>query len=427
MTEAKTSRTALAFIFITIFIDVVGLGIIIPVAPRLISHLAHVNLSEAARYGGWLFFVYAGMQFLCAPVIGNLSDRFGRRPVLIYALVSIGIDYAITGWAPTIAWLFLGRFLSGMAGASYTTASAYIADVSPPEKRAANFGLVGAAFGLGFIVGPGLGGFLGEYGVRLFGEFGVRLPFFASAGLAFANALFGFFVLKESLPKERRRKFEMWRANPLGSLMALRRFPYVLGLCLVIVFLRIAHDASPATWTYYTMLKFHWSMWQVSESLMAVGLITTLVYGGLTRVVIPRIGEVRAVYAGLAAGVVACLGYAFSAQGWMLYAWMIPGALVGLATPALSAIMSKEVGPSEQGELQGAIASIGSLTSIGAPLGMSYLFAYFTSGKAPVYFPGASFLAAAMCIALAAVAFSIVKPRAINAPAESQDAAGQQT
>ena len=423
MTGAKTSRYALVFIFITIFVDVVGLGIIIPVAPKLISHLAHVGLSEAARYGGWLFFVYAGMQFLCAPIIGNLSDRFGRRPVLIYALISIGIDYAITGWAPTISWLFFGRLLSGVAGGSYTTASAYIADVSPPEKRAANFGLVGAAFGLGFIIGPGLGGILGEYGTHLFGDAGTRLPFFVAAGLAFANALFGFFVLSESLPKERRRKFEIWRANPLGSLIALRRFPYVLGLCLVIVFLRFAHDASPATWTYYTMLKFHWSMWQVSQSLMAVGFITALVYGGLTRLVIPLIGEVRAVYCGFAAGAIACLGYAFSTQGWMLYGWMVVGSLMGLAMPALNAIMSKEVDPSEQGELQGAIASIGSFTSIFAPLAMSYLFAFFTSAKAPVYFPGASFFAAGVCIALAAVSFSLVKPHAINDPAHSPGAA----
>ena len=417
MDRQHVSKYALVFIFTTILIDITGLGIIIPVAPKLIAQLAHVDLSQAARYGGWLFFVYAGMQFLFAPVIGNLSDRFGRRPVLIYALVSIGIDYAITGLAPTIGWLFLGRILSGMAGASYTTASAYIADVTPPEKRAANFGLVGAAFGLGFIIGPGIGGFLGEYGVRLFGEFGVRLPFFVSAGLAFLNALFGFFVLAESLPKENRRKFELWRANPLGSLMALRRFPYVLGLCVVIVFLRFAHDASPATWTYYTMLKFHWSMWQVSESLMAVGAITAIVYGGLTRIVIPRIGEVRAVYVGFAAGVIACMGYAFATQGWMLYAWMLLGSLMGLAMPALNAIMSKGVAPSEQGELQGAIASIGSLTSIFAPLAMSYLFAYFTSGKAPIYFPGASFFAASLCIALAAGAFALVKPPAINHPA----------
>ena len=419
MTAARTSRKALLFIFVTVFIDVVGLGIVIPVWPKLISELANVGLSEAARYGGWLFFVYAGMQFLCAPVIGNLSDRFGRRPVLIYALVSVGIDYLIMGLAPTIGWLFVGRVLSGMSGASYTTATAYIADVSPPEKRAANFGLVGAAFGLGFIIGPGLGGILSLYDVRL--------PFFLSAGLALANALFGFFVLKESWPKERRRKFEWWRANPLGSLMALRRFPFVFGLCGVLVFMRFAHDANPATWTYFTMLRFHWNPAEVSYSLMAIGAVTAVAYGGLTRLIIPRIGEVCAVYVGLASGAIGFAGFAFSTAGWQMYAWMSMFALMALAMPALNAIMSKEVDASEQGELQGAIASIGSLTSIFAPLVMSYLFAYFTSTRTPVYFPGASFLAAGACLALAALAFSMVKPHAINAPAGPDDAAERQT
>ena len=411
MTEAKTSRSALVFIFITIFIDVVGLGIIIPVWPKLITQLAGVGLSDAARYGGWLSFVYAGMQFLGAPVIGNLSDRFGRRPVLIYALVSIGIDYVIMGVAPTIGWLFLGRFLSGMSGASYTTASAYIADVSPPEKRAANFGLVGAAFGLGFIIGPGLGGILALYSVRL--------PFFLSAGLAFANALFGLFVLRESLPRERRRKFEIWRANPMGSLVALRRFSYVLPLCGVIVLMRFAHDASPSTWTYYTMLRFHWNSADVSYSLMAIGAVTAVAYGGLTRLIIPRVGEVRSVYIGLAAGALGFAGFAFSATGWEMYAWMPLFALMALAMPALNAIMSKEVGPTEQGELQGAIACIGSLTSVVAPLAMSYLFASFTSAKAPFYFPGVSFLAAGLCLVLGALVFALIKPHTINAPAES--------
>ena len=331
--------------------------------------------------------------------------------MLIYALVSIGIDYVIMGFAPTIGWLFLGRFLSGMSGASYTTASAYIADVSPPEKRAANFGLVGAAFGLGFIIGPGLGGILALYSVRL--------PFFLSAGLAFANALFGLFVLRESLPQERRRKFEIWRANPMGSLVALRRFSYVLPLCGVIVLMRFAHDASPSTWTYYTMLRFHWNPAEVSYSLMAIGAVTAVAYGGLTRLIIPRVGEVRAVYMGLGAGALGFAGFAFSASGWEMYAWMPLFALMALAMPALNAIMSKEVGPTEQGELQGAIASIGSLTSIVAPLAMSYLFAFFTSAKAPVYFPGASFLAAGLCLVLGALAFALIKPHTINVPAES--------
>jgi DHA1 family tetracycline resistance protein-like MFS transporter len=343
------------------------------------------------------------MQFLFAPAIGNLSDRFGRRPVLILALVAIGIDYTITGLAPTIAWLFLGRLLSGMAGASYTTAGAYIADVTPPEKRAANFGLIGAAFGLGFIVGPALGGILGQYGVRL--------PFFVSAALAFANATYGYLILAESLPKEHRRKFEIWRANPLGALLALRRFPYVLGLCGVIVLMRLAHDASPATWTYYTMLKFRWTTAEVGYSLMAVGAVTAVSYGGLTRLIIPRIGEVRAVYVGLAGGALAFAGFAFTTAGWMMYGWMLLFALASLAMPALNAIMSKEVGPSEQGELQGAIASVGSLTSVGAPLAMSYLFAYFTGDGAPLYFPGAAFLAASLCLVAAAIAFACVKPK----------------
>ncbi|MGA7673887.1 MAG: TCR/Tet family MFS transporter [Rhizomicrobium sp.] len=415
MSNGNAGKHALVFIFITIFIDVTGLGIIIPVAPKLFSQLAHVGLSEAARYGGWLFFVYAAMQFLFAPAIGNLSDRFGRRPVLIASLLAIGVDYAIMGWAPTIGWLFLGRILSGMAGASYTTASAYIADVSPPEKRAANFGLVGAAFGLGFIIGPAIGGILGGYSVRL--------PFFVAAALGFANAAYGAFVLGESLPKERRRKFEIWRANPLGALMALRRFPYVLGLCGVIILMRTAHDSNPATWTFYTMLKFHWTTQDVGYSLMAVGAITTLVYGGLTRVVIPRIGEVCAVYVGLACGVVAFAGYAFATAGWQMYLWMFLGSLVGLTTPALTAIMSKEVGPTEQGELQGAIASVGSLTSVGAPLAMAYLFSFFTGRAAPFYFPGAAFLAASLCLAAAALAFALVKPEATAVGAKSSHAA----
>ena len=419
MGQNKTSRTALVFIFITVFIDVIGLGIIIPVAPKLISQLTHVGLSDAARYGGWLFMIYAAMQFLFAPVIGNLSDRFGRRPVLILSLLVLPLDYAITGLAPTIAWLFVARFLSGMAGASYTTASAYIADVTPPEKRAASFGLIGAAFGLGFMFGPPLGGILGDIWVRL--------PFFVSAALAMANAAFGFFVLAESLSKEKRRRFELWRANPFGALLALRRFPYVLGLCGVIVLMRIAHDSSPATWTYYTMLKYHWTTAQVGYSLMAIGVVTTVSYGGLTRLVIPRIGEVRSVYAGLAGGALAFVGFAFASEGWMMYGWMLLFALVSLAMPAMSAIMSKGVGPTEQGELQGAIASVGSLTSIGAPVVMSQLFAYFTGPQAPVYFPGAAFLAASLCLVLAALVFARVKPQPVNKPADPQGAVEQQT
>lgn len=403
MGETKAGKHALIFIFITIFVDVVGMGITIPMAPRLIEELAHVNLSDAARYGGWLMFVYAGMQFLFSPVIGNLSDRFGRRPLLILSLLALGLDFTIMGLAPTIVWLFIGRTLSGIAGASYTTASAYIADVTPPEKRAAGFGLVGAAFGLGFTVGPALGGILGGYGLRL--------PFFVSAGLALCNAAYGYFVLKESLPKEHRRPFEIVRANPLGSLATLRRFPFVLGLCGALVLMRLAHDANPATWTYFTMLRFHWSIEEVGLSLMATGIVTAISYGWLTRVIIPRIGEVRAVYLGLGAGALGFAGFAFATHGWQMYAWMPLFSFMALAMPALNAIMSQEVGPSEQGELQGALTSLGSLTSIGGPLAMSYLFAYFTNPKAPIYFPGAAFGAASLCLVAAMAAFALVGPR----------------
>jgi DHA1 family tetracycline resistance protein-like MFS transporter len=393
--EQQAGRHALIFIFITMLVDTIGLGIVLPVTPTLITELTHHGMSEAARWGGWLFFVFALMQFLCSPLIGNLSDRFGRRPVLITSLAMLGVDYLITGLAPTIAWLFLGRFLSGIAGAAYTTANAYIADVSPPEKRAANFGLVGAAFGIGFVVGPAVGGLLGQYGSRV--------PFYVSAGFAFANALYGLIVLKESLPRGRRRAFELWRANPLGALIALKRFPLLIGMFGVVVLMRLGHDANPVIWTYYTMLKFNWSSAQVGYSLMAVGAMLALVFSFLTRIVIPRLGETRSAYLGLTCGAIGFFGYAFATEGWMLYGWMAVWVLMGLVMPSLNAIMSKEVGPSEQGELQGALASLGGLTSVAAPPILSNLFGYFTSSAAPIYFPGAAFFAAAVFTLLAAL------------------------
>jgi DHA1 family tetracycline resistance protein-like MFS transporter len=414
--QPRASRFALLFIFITMLVDTIGLGIIIPVIPKIIAELTGHNLppaqalSEAARYGGWLFFVYALMQFLCAPLIGNLSDRFGRRPVLILSLLAFGLDNLLTGLAPTIVWLFVARIMSGAAGASYSVANAYIADVSPPEKRAANFGLTGAAFGVGFIVGPVIGGTLGEYGSRL--------PFFVAAGLALANALFGLIVLKESLAKEQRRPFELRRANPFGAFKSLSRFPTIVGLFGVMVLMRLAHDANPSVWTYYTMLKFHWSPREVGYSLMAVGAMTAIVFGFLTRIIIPRIGEERSVYLGLACGAIGFAGYAFSTEGWMMYAWMAAWAFMGLVNPSLNAIMSKLVGSNEQGELQGALACLGSLTSIVSPPLLTNLFSYFTGTSAPIYFPGAAFLAAAMFLVLAAFAFARTRHAPITAAAE---------
>ncbi|MEZ5500060.1 MAG: TCR/Tet family MFS transporter [Steroidobacteraceae bacterium] len=412
MTETLApSRYALAFVFITMLIDTIGLGVTIPVAPKLIQSLTDTDLSTAARYGSWLFFSYALMQFLFAPVIGNLSDRFGRRPVLILSLTMLGIDYVITGLAPTIGWLFIGRILSGMSGAAYSTANAYIADVSPPEKRAARFGLIGAAFGVGFVLGPALGGIIGEH-------FGPRAPFLVAAGLAFANALFGFFVLRESLPPERRRPFDLRRANPLGSVMQVRRYPLLLPLIVVMVLMRLGHDSNPAVWSYYTMLKFNWSEGQVGLSLAAIGICVSIVYGGFTRIVVPRFGERGAIYMGTLSAAVGFAGYAFATSGWQLYAFMLPFAMMGLVGPSLNAIMSKNVPANEQGELQGTLASVGSLTSVVAPLIMANLFAYFTAPGAPVHFPGAAFLAASLCMLLAAFLFSLSSAgRRVLAPA----------
>jgi MFS transporter, DHA1 family, tetracycline resistance protein len=411
VSKTDASRLALAFIFITMLVDTIGLGIIIPVSPRLIATLTHEGMSGAARWSGWLMFVFGLMQFLCAPALGNLSDRFGRRPVLIVSLIAIGIDYLLTGLAPTIAWLFVARFLSGIAAAAYPTANAYIADVSPPERRAANFGLTGAAFGIGFVLGPAIGGVIGN-------AFGPRMPFFISAAIAFANAGFGFFVLKESLPAQRRRAFEFWRANPVGSLLAIRRYPRLLGLIGVVVLMRFAHDANPATWTYYTMLKFGWTPAEVGYSLMGVGVLVALVMGLLTRAVIPRIGETLAVGFGLLCEAVGFLGYALATRGWMLYGWMVVWSLSGLGGPALQGIMSAQVDAAEQGELQGALSSLGSLTSIVAPVALTNVFAYFTAADAPVYFPGAAFVTASLCCfgALAVFAGAHRRTRASVAP-----------
>lgn len=403
MTGPKAGKHALTFIFVTILIDSMGLGIILPVLPKLIQTLTHGGMDLAAHYGAWLSFSYAGMQFLFSPLLGNLSDRFGRRPILIFSLLGIAIDYTIMGMAPTISWLFLGRALSGFGGASYTTASAYIADVSAPEKRAQNFGLIGAAFGIGFVLGPALGGVLGGIDARL--------PFFASAGLAFANAIYGLLVLKESLSREHRRPFELWRANPLGALLVLKRFPVILPLCAVLVLMRLAHDANPVVFSYYTMEKFGWSPQDVAWSLVVVGIIVAISYATLPRLV-RKIGERKAVFIGLAGGAASFAGYAFSTAGWMIYAFMLPFALVCFVMPALNSIMSRVVGPSEQGELQGALTSLGGLTSVIAPLFLGNLFAYFSSSAAPVYFPGAAFLAAAICLVLAMVLFVWIKPAA---------------
>ncbi|QJW88188.1 TCR/Tet family MFS transporter [Spirosoma taeanense] len=392
---SKRTAPALAFIFITLLIDVTGLGIIIPVFPKLIEQLIHGNISQAASYGGWLTFSYALMQFVFSPILGGLSDQFGRRPVLLFSLFGFGIDYLFQGFAPSIGWLFVGRMLAGITGASFTTASAYIADISTPEKRAQNFGLIGAAFGVGFILGPAVGGFLGQYGPRV--------PFFVAAGLTMLNFLYGFFILPESLSPENRRPFDWRRANPVGSLMNLGRYPVILGLVASLVLIYIAGFAVQGTWTFYTMEKFKWDEKTVGLSLAAIGVSFAIVQGGLSRVIIPKLGQRRSVYVGMMFSAIGFALFAFASQSWMMFAFMGIYALGGIAGPSVQGIISNQVPPNEQGELQGALTSLTSTTSIVGPLIMTNLFSYFTASNAPVYFPGAPFLLGALLILISAV------------------------
>lgn len=384
----SSRKAAMSFIFITLLIDVTGLGVIIPVIPKLIEHLTGGNISDASRWGGWLTFAYAIMQFLFAPVIGNLSDQWGRRPVLLLSLLGFGIDYLFLSLAPTIGWLFVGRLIAGITGASFTTASAYIADISTAENRAQNFGLVGAAFGLGFIIGPVIGGFLGS--------FGPRIPFLVAAGLSLLNALYGFFVLPESLPKESRRPFSWKRANPMGSLLQIRKYPAIGGLVFSLILVYIAAHAMQSNWTFFTIKKFGWSEKMIGISLGAVGLLTAVVQGGLIRFINPKLGNERSVYVGLSLYGFGLLLFAFASQSWMMFLFLIPYCAGGIAGPAMQSIISGNVPPSEQGELQGALTSLMSATSIVGPPLMTNLFAYFTKPGAPVQFAGAPFLLGAL-------------------------------
>jgi DHA1 family tetracycline resistance protein-like MFS transporter len=381
-------KPALSFIFITLLIDVIGFGIIIPVIPKLIMELTGGGMSDASVYGGWLMFAFAAMQFIFSPILGGLSDQFGRRPVILISLFGFGLDYILVALAPSIGWLFIGRIFAGITGASFTAASAYIADVSTPEKRAQNFGMIGAAFGLGFIIGPVIGGVLGQYGARV--------PFFAAAGVTLLNWLYGYFVLPESLSKENRRPFDWKRANPIGSLMHLRKYPVISGLVISLVCIYVAAHAVQSTWSYFTMEKLKWDEAMVGYSLGVVGILVSLVQGLLIRYTTPLFGPKKSVYIGLALYTFGLILFAFASQSWLMFVFLVPYCLGGVAGPALQALMSNQVPANEQGELQGALTSLISVTSIVGPPLMTGLFAFYTKPSALVYFPGAPFLAGAV-------------------------------
>ncbi len=365
-------------------IDIIGLGIIIPVIPKLITELIQGDISEAAKYGGWLIFAYAITQFLFAPLIGNLSDKYGRRPIILISLFGFSIDYLFLAFAPSILWLFLGRIFAGITGASITTATAYIADVSTPENRAKNFGMIGAAFGLGFIIGPVIGGLLGQYGARV--------PFYAAAVLCMINFLYGYFILPESLAKENRRAFNWKRANPIGAFASLKKYPNLAGLFVAVLILYVASHAVQSNWSYFTIYQFGWNEKMVGISLGVVGLLVGIVQGGLIRYTNPILGDKKSVFIGMS---LYCLGmflFAIASQSWMMFVFLIPYCLGGISGPALQSIISGQVKANEQGEIQGAMTSLISASSIIGPPMMSSIFYYFTHKSAPFQFAGAPFV-----------------------------------
>jgi DHA1 family tetracycline resistance protein-like MFS transporter len=386
--QSPSSRNPLIFVLLTVLIDTIGFGIIMPVIPQLIMQIAKVDLSGAARLGGFLLVVFAILQFLFGPVIGNLSDRYGRRPVLLLSLLAFGVNYALMGLAPNLGWLFVGRALTGIAGAVFGPANAFVADVTPPEKRAHSFGLIGAAFGLGFVLGPVLGGFLGELGPRA--------PFFAAASLAFCNFIYGFFVLPETLPVERRRPFLLSRANPLGTLLAFRGDKRLLALVFAAFVWQLAFHVYPSTWAYFVIAKFKFTPAAIGGTLALSGMSMATVQGLLTGRIVGAVGEARAAPLGVLVGMSAFLSYAFMTESWMLYPTLLLGGFQGIAMPAINASMSKLLGPERQGELQGGIASMMGLSAIIGPLALTETLARYSGPDAPVYFPGAAFLLAAL-------------------------------
>jgi len=383
----------MAFIFVTLLIDVLGFGVIIPVLPRLVGQLSGGGLSGGAHVFGLLMASFGLFQFLCSPILGSLSDRFGRRPVLLVSLFFTIIDYVIMALAPSITWLFIGRIMSGITSASFTAASAYIADISPPEKRAQNFGMIGAAFGIGFILGPATGGLLGDISPRA--------PFWAAAALSLINFLYGLFVLPESLDKEHRRAFSTASLNPLKGLLILARYRWVLLMAASSALLALAQQSLQSTWVLYTEYRFSWTPLQNGLSLALIGLMSGVVQMGLTRVLVPRLGERRSILLGLGFNFLGFLCFALLTRGWMMIPACIIWSLSGIANPTTQSLLSKQYGPTEQGAVQGAGASIQSLMGILGPLIATAVFGYFTSDRAPVRIPGSPFLLGAFLIAAA--------------------------
>lgn len=391
------NKLAVIFILMTVVIDSIGIGLIMPVTPDLIRELLNADLSDAALWGGALSASFAVMQFLFGATIGGMSDRFGRRPVLLVSLFIVGIDYVIMGLTQSIWIMLLGRVIGGIASATHSTANAYMADISAPDKKAANFGMIGAAFGVGFVLGPMLGGLLSE--------FGSRMPFFAAAVLAFSNCIFGFFVLPETVTKDKQRALNFRRLNPFGALKHVGKLPNMGPLLAMYFFHQVAFFVYPSTWTYFTLERFSWTAREVGFSLAAFGIGIAVVQGGVIRLVLPRLGEAKTVTLGFVLAVIAFVAFAFLTQGWMVYLLLPISTLAMVAQPALQGIMSKAADDNAQGELQGVLSSVAAIATIISPLMMTGMFSYFTRVTAPIYAPGAPFLFAAILDMIALAIF----------------------
>ena len=382
------ARAPVWFIIFTVTLDAMGIGLIMPVMPDLIREIQGTSISNAAYWGGLLSFSYAAMQFLFGPLIGNLSDSFGRRPILITSLVFMALNYSLMAIAPTLMFLFIARVLSGISGATYSTATAYLADTSKRGKRAANFGLMGAAFGVGFILGPVMGGLLGE--------FGTRIPFIVAAGLALLNAGFGFLVVPETLPAEKRRKFELWRADPFRALLRVKNIPAVGSLMIVVLFYTIANQVYPSIWSYFTIEKFAWKLSTVGISLAAYGLCSALAQVYVLRYSLRRFGEENTARFGMTVAIASLAFIMFVDNSLYLFLGMPFVALGAIVGPSLQGMMADRVADNEQGELQGVLSSVTAIATIVSPLIMTNIFRHYTQAEAKIYLPGAPFGAAAI-------------------------------
>ena len=401
-------RLPVIFIMITVILDSMGIGLIMPVMPDLIQSIEGEGLGQAAVWGGILATVFAMMQFLFAPTLGSLSDSFGRKPVLLVALVVMAFDYVLMALATTIWLLVIGRVIGGITAATHSTANAFMADISTPEEKAANFGLIGAAFGMGFVLGPLLGGLLATYGTRA--------PFWAAAVLAGGNAIFGWMVLPETVTDRIRRPFSLARANPLGAFRNIGRLPGLKKLMTVSFLISVAFYVYPAVWSYFASARFGWGPGMIGLSLAAFGIGMAVVQGFLIRPILRRIGERNAVLLGLGVDVLAFVALAFVSNGWVALALTPLTSLGSIAGPALQGIMSRTAEDDQQGELQGTLASIASVATIMAPLLVTQTFFYFTDGGGPIYLPGAPFLVSAglvvICIGVFLTTPRPARPRA---------------